>query len=93
MLAAALKSFTSLQVVKLLRVSDHLDDAFKRYIEHREGLGEWTEKYWAPSCTEASRAIGRALINANVPLDRFYIPVSRQMGKRITEPRGFRVEH
>ena len=55
-LTAALRNFTSLQVVKLLRVSDNCDDEFKRYIKDQEGLGEWAEKYWAPSCTEASQS-------------------------------------
>lgn len=87
MLAIALKSFTSLQVVKLLRVSDHLDNEFKRYIKYREGLDRWAEKYWAPSCTEASRAIARALLKENVRLDRFYIPVSNLTGGQMTERR------
>jgi hypothetical protein len=73
-LAQALKAFTSLQVVKLLRVADRTDEAFKRYIELQEGLERWVENYWAPSCTLGSRAIGRALISTNIELARFYIP-------------------
>lgn len=73
-LAAALKSFTSLQVVKLLRVSDHWDAEFRDYIRRQEGLEHWTERYWAPSCTYGSFTIGKALISANVDLSRYYVP-------------------
>ena len=63
-----------MQVIKLLRVADRTDEAFKRYIELEEGLDHWVENYWAPSCTLGSRAIGRALIKTNIELARFYVP-------------------
>lgn len=73
-LTAAFKSFTSLQVVKLLRVSDRLDAEFKDFVEREETLDRWAEKYWAPSCTHSSRAIESALMSANVDPSRYYIP-------------------
>lgn len=78
-LQKAMKSFKSLQFVKLLQVADRTDLEFQEYVRRQEGIDDrrdWFKKYWAPSCEHGSRALGQALEQAllNVHLSRFYIP-------------------
>ena len=85
-LRKAIGTFKELQFVKLLRVVDSADRQFKEYVQNREGLEGFVDRYWTPACTHGSHAIGRALLSTNVPWSRFYLPVlSAQSAERLAQ--------
>ena len=87
-LKKAFGTFTKLQFVKLLRVVDPADRRFKEYVQNREGLEEFVERYWTPACSHSFHAIGRALLSTNVPWSRFYLPVlSAQSAEQLARER------
>ena len=74
-LKRAIGAFSSLQFVKLLRVTDREDDLFRQHIQMHEGLRHFVDLYWTPACSHGSRTIGTALLSADVPWSKFYSPV------------------
>ncbi|KAK3691298.1 hypothetical protein LTR37_018743 [Vermiconidia calcicola] len=73
-LKKAFQTFTSLQFVKLLPVAEEEDRQFKEYIQ-RQGHQNFVDAYWAPAISHGSQTIGKALISADVPWSRLYLPV------------------
>ena len=74
-LTKAIASFTSLQFVQLLRVSDEEDSALLAYIRQHEDSRQFVDLEWAPACSHGSRTIGEALLHSNVPWSRFSSPM------------------
>ncbi|KAK5110920.1 hypothetical protein LTR62_005458 [Meristemomyces frigidus] len=74
-LRKAIASFTSLQFVQLLRVSDAEDRALLQYIRQHEDLRRFVDLEWAPACSHGSQTIGSALLHSNVPWSRFSSPM------------------
>ncbi|KAK5130783.1 hypothetical protein LTR08_001673 [Meristemomyces frigidus] len=74
-LKKAIASFTSLQFVQLLRVTDEEDSALLAYIRQHEDSRRFVDLEWAPACSHGSRTIGTALLHANVPWSRFSSPM------------------
>lgn len=74
-LKKAIASFTSLQFVQLLRVTDEEDSAFLAYIRQHEDSRRFVDLEWAPACSHGSQTIGTALLHANVPWSRFSSPM------------------
>ncbi|KAK4555028.1 hypothetical protein LTR86_007794 [Recurvomyces mirabilis] len=74
-LKKAIASFTSLQFVQLLRVSDAEDRALLQYIRQHEELRRFVDLEWAPACSHGSQTIGAALLHSNVPWSRFSSPM------------------
>lgn len=72
-LKTAIASFTSLQFVQLLRVTEEEDDKLLRYIHQHDDPRTLLE--WAPACSHSSRTIGEALLFAKVPWSRFSSPM------------------
>ena len=73
-LKKAFASFTSLQFVQLLRLTDQDDRELLSYIRLHEDVRQLVELEWAPACSHGSRTIGAALLHANVPWSRFSSP-------------------
>lgn len=73
-LTKAIASFTSLQFVQLLRLTDKEDEAFLTYIRQHEDWRQFVDLEWAPACSHGSRTIGTALLHSNVPWSRFSSP-------------------
>lgn len=74
-LKKAIASFTSLQFVQLLRVTDEEDSALLSYIGQHEDSRQFLDLEWAPACWHGSRTIGTALLHSNVPWSRFSSPM------------------
>jgi hypothetical protein len=74
-LTKAIASFTSLQFVQLLRVTDKEDAALLSYIRQHEDSRQFVDLEWAPACSHGSRTIGAALLQSNVPWSRFSSPM------------------
>jgi hypothetical protein len=74
-LRRAFRTFESLQFVKLLPVAEEADRRFREYIQIHGNLRDFIEAYWAPAITHGSRTIGDALLAADVPWSRLYLPV------------------
>ncbi|KAF2769941.1 hypothetical protein EJ03DRAFT_82158 [Teratosphaeria nubilosa] len=74
-LTKVIASFTSLQFVQLLRVTDEEDIALLTYIREHEDLRQIFDLEWTPACSHGSRTIGAALLNSNVPWSRFSSPM------------------
>ncbi|KAI7634946.1 hypothetical protein KC343_g2125 [Hortaea werneckii] len=74
-LKKAIQSFTSLQFVQLLRVTDEEDSAILSYIRQHEDSRRFVDLEWAPACSHGSRTIGTALLHSNVPWSRFSSPM------------------
>lgn len=72
-LKRAIASFTSLQFVQLLRVTEEEDDRLLDYIHQHDGPRTLLE--WAPACSHSSRTIGEALLSAQVPWSKFSSPM------------------
>ena len=74
-LKKAFASFTSLQLVQLLRVTDEEDDRLLSYIRQHEQSQNIVDLDWTDACSHGSRTIGTALLSANVPWSRFSSPM------------------
>lgn len=74
-LKKAIASFTSLQLVQLLRVTDEEDIALLKYIRQHEDSRRSMALEWAPACSHGSSTIGQALLQSNVPWERFSSPM------------------
>lgn len=76
-LRKAFKTFRSLQFVKLLPVAEEEDRRFRDYMQVHGNLRDFISAYWAPALTHGSRTLGQALLSADVPWSRLYLPVER----------------
>lgn len=74
-LKKAIGSFTSLQFVQLLRVTDEDDRALLSYIRQHEQFRRIIDLEWAPACSHGSQTLGTALMHSNVPWTRFSSPM------------------
>jgi len=74
-LKTAFGSFKSLQSVKLLPVAEEEDRRFREYVQIHGSVREFINHYWAPAIIHGSRTIGAALLAADVPWSRLYLPV------------------
>lgn len=74
-LKTAFKAFKSLQSVKLLPVAEEEDRRFRDYVQVHGSVREFIDHYWAPAIIHGSRTIGAALLAADVPWSRLYLPV------------------
>ena len=83
-LKSAIASFTSLQLVQLLRVTEEEDDRLLKYIHQHEDQRLHLE--WAQACSHSSKTIGEALLSAEVPWSRFSSPMlSPQSARFLTK--------
>lgn len=74
-LKKAFKTFNSLQFVKLLPVAEEDDRRFREYVQVHGSLRAFINAYWAPALTHGSRTLGDALLQADAPWSRLYLPV------------------
>lgn len=75
-LKRAIASFTRLEFVQLLRVSDREDGMVLNYLRRHEDARQQLNLSWNTACSHASRTIITALITSNeVPWSRFSLPI------------------
>ena len=74
-LKKAFASFKSLQFVKLLPVAEEEDRRFREYVQIHGSVRDFINHYWAPAIIHGSRTIGAALLAADAPWSRLYLPV------------------
>ncbi|EFE41011.1 F-box domain protein [Trichophyton verrucosum HKI 0517] len=74
-LIRAMKSFTSLQHVKILRVQDEAERDLRSFIDrHDNPLDPLVVVDWNPACIRAIQNVGLALLEAGSPANRFSGP-------------------
>lgn len=74
-LKKAMASFTSLQLVQLLRVADAEDASILSFIRQHEELRQFVDLQWPPACSHGSQTIGSALLQSNRSWSRFSSPM------------------
>ncbi|KAK5171747.1 uncharacterized protein LTR77_003383 [Saxophila tyrrhenica] len=74
-LKKAFSSFKTLQFVKLLPVAEEEDRRFREYVQIHGSVRDFINHYWAPAIIHGSRTIGAALLAADAPWSRLYLPV------------------
>ncbi|KXL48515.1 MAG: hypothetical protein FE78DRAFT_141825 [Acidomyces sp. 'richmondensis'] len=74
-LREAIRSFTSLQLVQLLRVTDAEDASILSFIRQHEELRQFVDLQWPPACSHGSQTIGSALLQSNGSCSRFSSPM------------------
>ena len=75
-LKRAIASFTRLEFVQLLRVSDREDGMVLNYLRRHEDARQQLNLSWNTACSHASRTIITALLTSNeVPWSRFSLPI------------------
>nr|POE86959.1 hypothetical protein CFP56_63991 [Quercus suber] len=77
-------SFSSLQLVQLLRVTDRDDDVLAAYIRRSEDSKEF-DMDWARACSHSAQTIGEALLASNVPSLRFSFPMLSPQSVRLLQ--------
>lgn len=74
-LKRAMKSFTSLQHVKILRVQDETERDLRHFIErHDNPQNQLVMLDWKPACVRAVQTISEALLDSKCPVHRFSGP-------------------
>ncbi|EEQ29857.1 F-box domain-containing protein [Microsporum canis CBS 113480] len=74
-LTRAMKSFTALQHVKILRVQDEAERDLRSFIDrHDNPLDPLVVVDWNPACIRAIQNVGLALLEAGSPANRFSGP-------------------
>ena len=71
----AIRAFTSLQHVQILRVQDEEDSVLLSYIRQHANVTHLVELKWAPACSHSTRTIGAALLATHSPCNRFSSPM------------------
>ena len=71
----AIRAFTSLQHVQILRVQDEEDSVLLSYIRQHTDVTNLVELKWAPACSHSTRTIGAALLATKSPCNRFSSPM------------------
>jgi hypothetical protein len=75
-LKRAIASFTRLELVQLLRVSDREDGMVLNYLRRHEDARQQLNLSWNTACSHASRTMITALLTSNeVPWSRFSLPI------------------
>jgi hypothetical protein len=74
-LKKAFASFKSLQFVKLLPVAEEEDRRFREYVQIHGSVRDFINHYWAPAIIHGSKTVGAALLAADAPWSRLYLPV------------------
>lgn len=75
-LKRAISSFTRLELVQLLRVSDREDGIVLNYLRRHEDARQQLNLSWNTACSHASRTMITALLTSNeVPWSRFSLPI------------------
>lgn len=91
-LAKAIKAFTSLQHIQILRVQDEEDSRLLNYIRYHAEVQHLVELRWAPACSHCTKTIGAAMLAAKSPCTRFSSPMlspQSAMALAETPPRSF----
>ncbi|QVM10191.1 hypothetical protein D8B26_004853 [Coccidioides posadasii str. Silveira] len=74
-LKRAMKVFTTLQHVKILRVQDEVERDLRQFIErHDNPLDPLVVLDWNPACIRAVQTIGTAILESGSPINRFSGP-------------------
>nr|POE77533.1 hypothetical protein CFP56_09180 [Quercus suber] len=73
-LTKAIASFTSLQLVQLLRVADRIDNDLAAYIRQNDDPTA-IKMEWARACSHGTRSIGEALLASSISSLRFSSPM------------------
>jgi hypothetical protein len=74
-LTLAIRAFTSLQHVQILRLQDLEDGLLISYIRQHDELGQLVELKWPPACLHSTKTIGAALLASRSPCSRFSSPM------------------
>lgn len=75
-LKTAMKAFTSLQHVQILRLQDQKDRALLDFIDENDDTAqELVHLDWKPACIHAVRTMGDALLQSQSPFNRFSGPM------------------
>lgn len=74
-LTLAIRAFSSLQHVQILRVQDHQDASLISYIREHDELNHLVELKWPPACLHSTKTIGNALLEAGSQCSRFSSPM------------------
>jgi len=74
-LKLAIRAFTSLQHVQILRVQDQQDASLISYIRNHDELNHLVELRWPPACLHSTKTIGTALLESRSPCSRFSSPM------------------
>jgi hypothetical protein len=74
-LRKAMKAFTALQHVQIIRVQDQEDEKLFSFIRQHPGISHFVELKWAPACAHSAKTIGDALSEARSPCSRFSSPM------------------
>lgn len=74
-LERAIRAFTSLQHVQILRVQDEEDGALLQYIRHQPNLTQFVELNWTPACSHCTATVGAALLSTGSPCTQFSSPM------------------
>lgn len=94
-LSRAIESFTGLQFVQLLRVTDDEDRAVLSYLQRHEDARHHVNLDWATACSHASRTIGLALLtSSNDEWSRFSSPMLSPASAqflRVTRPESLSI--
>ncbi|EEP77928.1 predicted protein [Uncinocarpus reesii 1704] len=70
-----MKSFTTLQHVKILRVQDEVERDLRQFIErHDNPLDPFVVLDWKPACVRAVQTVGTAILESGSPISRFSGP-------------------
>ncbi|KAF2102529.1 hypothetical protein NA57DRAFT_31962 [Rhizodiscina lignyota] len=74
-LGRAIRAFTSLQHVQILRVQDEEDGALLQYIRQQPHLTQFVELNWTPACSHCTKTVGTALMASGSPCTQFSSPM------------------
>ena len=75
MLRLALRAFTDLQHVQILRLQDEDDEDLLRKLTIHENTGNHVVSQWGPACFHSTRTLGTALLDTRSPFSRFSSPM------------------
>ncbi|WEW59226.1 hypothetical protein PRK78_004695 [Emydomyces testavorans] len=71
----AMKAFTTLQHVKILRVQDEVERDLRQFIDrHDNPLDPLVVLDWKPACIRAVQTVGTAILESGSPINRFSGP-------------------
>ncbi|KAI9733030.1 MAG: hypothetical protein M1834_003575 [Cirrosporium novae-zelandiae] len=75
-LKKAMRAFTSLQHVQLLRLQDRADQELLAFMDSQdEPMTQLVDLKWTPACIHATKTVGQALIAAKSSFNRFSAPM------------------
>lgn len=74
-LEAALRAFSTLQHVQILRLQDREDGLLLGYIRGNHDPSQLINLKWAPACSHSTKTLGTALLASSSPCTRFSSPM------------------